>query len=551
MSERSAEFVERLQALRDAYSAQLPGKIDELRQLWEAQRLKPSVDGLRTLHRLVHSLSGSGATFGYNDVSLRARELEVYLKTVLSRGGALDASDIAFIETRLVPLCALVIAAPAPPREDAALLTALLPDVSHSRLLFVVGSADDPGGALAQQLQHFGYEVRAFEDVAGAHAALAEQPPAALIMDVVTATGDLIGVREVAKLKVHGGLPVVFVSLRDDLPARLAAVRAQGDGYFVKPVDIIRLIDTLDSLTLHRPREAYRVLIVDDDVALCNHYALVLQQVDMEVRVVDQPLAIMEVLHEFRPDLILMDVNMPDCDGLDLAAVLRQQPDFVGTPIVFLSTDVDAELHKKAIRLGGEDFLIKPVLTDRLLASVSSRVQRARILRSYMVRDSLTGLLNHSTLQDNLAREYVRTRRHGKRMCYALLDLDHFKMVNDRHGHAAGDRVLKTLARMLLQRLRLSDIVGRVGGEEFAVIFTDTGADHAHRIMDEIREAFAEVVHRGDAGEFRVTFSCGVAAQARHPDAAAINRAADQALYEAKRSGRNRVLLAEDSNDAR
>ncbi|MCA1754315.1 MAG: GGDEF domain-containing protein, partial [Spirochaeta sp.] len=182
--------------------------------------------------------------------------------------------------------------------------------------------------------------------------------------------------------------------------------------------------------------------------------------------------------------------------------------------------------------------------------AVSLRAERTRSMRYFMERDSLTGLLNHSNLKGSLGLELQRANRIGREMSFAMIDLDHFKKVNDLYGHYSGDRVLKSLARLLQQRLGKTDVIGRYGGEEFAVILFDVGMDQAQRLLDDIRESFSLIRHRAGEEEFSVTFSCGIAGFPTYADALSIAEAADAALYLAKEGGRNKVVLAQKNNKA-
>ncbi len=536
----------RLQALRDSYTAQLPAKIGEVRVLWEKLCSMPAPEDLKTLHRLVHGLTGSGATFGYAELSDAARVMEACLKEMQEHNKSLDTPCRDRVNAYLQAVESVALAERAKAQNLTQPESRVLPAEPENRVIYLV--EDDPHQAqdLSLQLQNFGYEVRVFAAPEAMQSVSKQELPAAVIMDIMFPQGELAGTTTISEMKhsCQTPPPVIFVSSRDDLPARLAAVRACSDGYFTKPVDVAAMIDMLDRLTAHRLPEAYRILIVDDDKTLADHYALTLRQADMEAVTVNSPLDVMPQLQDFKPDLILMDVYMPECDGLELAAVLRQQPSHDSIPIVFLSTEVDDDLRLRALRLGADDFLHKPILPSQLVASVSSRAQRARVLRAYMIHDSLTGLFNHSTTTDHLEREFARARRQGTQLAYGMLDVDRFKTINDTFGHAAGDRVLKSLARVLLQRLRKSDIIGRIGGEEFAVVFTDTNAATAVRVMDEIRVGFSKIRHYGEQQAFNVTFSCGIAALENRGDPAALYKAADQALYQAKHEGRNCVVLA-------
>jgi diguanylate cyclase (GGDEF)-like protein len=240
-----------------------------------------------------------------------------------------------------------------------------------------------------------------------------------------------------------------------------------------------------------------------------------------------------------------MDLYMPEVSGIELARMIRQIEEYVSTPIVFLSSEDDFSKQMEAMSLGGDDFLTKPIKAAHLVSMVVSRLERLRILRSYMIRDSLTGLLNHTTFNIYLNQQINRARRQNARMALAMLDIDHFKKVNDTYGHGFGDTVLKGLSRMLRQRLRKSDIIGRYGGEEFVALLLDVTPANAYRVMEDIRVHYSNLQHNTGSGVLKVTFSCGIATYPEFPAAAALSEAADKTLYQAKNSGRNKVLLAD------
>ncbi len=164
-----------------------------------------------------------------------------------------------------------------------------------------------------------------------------------------------------------------------------------------------------------------------------------------------------------------------------------------------------------------------------------------------MATDGLTGLLNHSHLEERLETEIARSQRQGSPLVFAMIDIDHFKRVNDTWGHAAGDRVLRSLAKLLRQRLRRTDVAGRYGGEEFGVILTDTDVETALPLLDAIRRDFGAVQHTCGDTEFSVHFSAGLAGFPRHRSAGVLVNAADAALYVAKQAGRDRIVLDGDN----
>ncbi|MEJ2508249.1 MAG: diguanylate cyclase [Gammaproteobacteria bacterium] len=397
---------------------------------------------------------------------------------------------------------------------------------------------------LGGQLTRFGLIVSTRATGEGVAAAVAETQPDALVVDI-----DTLGPHSWPALEAaHAGdaphPALIVLSADSGLARRLTAVRAGADAYLTKPLDLTRLLDSIESLTADPQAEPFRILVIDDSAELGELHAQILKKAGMDTRVVSDPTEVIAAMDEFNPELILMGVYMGEVGGPELASVIRQYDNYIGTPIVFLSPETNKDKQLSALGRGGDNFLTMPIAAAHLVAAVRTRAERYRALRSFMVRDSLTGLLNHTSLKERLEVELARASRQGTPLSFAMIDLDHFKQVNDRFGHPTGDRVLKSLARLIRQRLRRTDIVGRYGGEEFAVILPDTGLDAAAVILDDLRADFAALHHRAEGVEFQITFSCGVAAYPGFDDAIALNDAADKALYQAKHEGRNRIALA-------
>ncbi len=262
------------------------------------------------------------------------------------------------------------------------------------------------------------------------------------------------------------------------------------------------------------------MLIVDDDWLAAEINASVLRSDGMTVTTVTDPAKAVEAIEALGPDIVLMDMQMPGIGGVELAKVIRQSMHFVSLPIVFLSAERDEDRQLAARRQGGDDFIKKPVQPDMLVSLVRLRADRSKLLRSFIERDRLTGLFDQTRFKERVAHEMERCRRTGAEISLAMIDLDHFKQVNDVHGHGAGDDVLRTLADLLGTSLRKIDIVGRCGGEEFGVILLDTSLEDAARILNALRERFCRIVFPGRQAPFHVTSAPG----SRRPATAATSR---------------------------
>ncbi|HSW92761.1 MAG TPA: diguanylate cyclase [Gammaproteobacteria bacterium] len=527
----------KLDALYVEYAKKLPGRIDSINDRWRQLSRRFTASGLQDLHRLVHGLCGSSGTYGYHELSSASRRLEVYLKSLLNQTEMsldeikrttelLDAMTDVFLASSKSRLHESL------PKEAAVL--------KQNKLVYILEQKDRFVEEVKKNLDLMGYDVVLFDDFQSFNEAVKKIIPGAVIADTERFSEEEISVLQALHQR-DAPVPLFCISSSGDLSTRLKAIRAGGEAFFLKSNEAFYLTKTLDQICGSSANEPLRILIVDDSLSLAEYYSIILQEAGMEAHYITNPLDMLNVLNDFRPDLLLLDIYMPGCSGLELAAALRQEPIYAGIPIIFLSTEEDRFKQLAALNLGGDDFLTKPVLPQHLVAAVRSRAKRAGILSSYMTRDSLTGLLNHTNILQHLEIEVSRAKRLGSHLCFVMIDIDHFKTVNDMYGHATGDHVLRKLSGILLTRLRKTDLAGRYGGEEFAVILPNTAVPEAVALCREIRVLFSECLFRTEEGkELGVTLSAGIAAYPTLPDARQLIESADRALYQAKQGGRNR-----------
>ncbi|MDU8428779.1 response regulator [Pseudomonas syringae] len=412
--------------------------------------------------------------------------------------------------------------------------------------VYVVLQDHERAERLAKQLEFFGLSALSLHSVADFQLAMAQRHPAAIVMDVdFSGPGMGLKLASQAQEGLEQKLPLLFFSLHEtDTPTRLAAVRAGGEEFLTGGLEASSLLEKIEVLTCVAQYEPYKVLIIDDSRAQALHTERVLNAAGIVTRVLIDPIQAMSELAEFQPDLIILDMYMPGCTGTELAKVIRHNDRYVSVPIIYLSAEDDQDKQLDAMSEGGDDFLTKPIKPRHLITTVRNRAARARNLKARMVRDSLTGLYNHTHILQLLEDCSFRSRREGKPLCFAMLDIDHFKRVNDSHGHPMGDRVIKSLALFLKQRLRKTDFIGRYGGEEFAIVMPDTDIHNAHKVLDEIRHRFAEIHYPAQPADLFCTFSAGVVSLGADDDSLSLASQADIALYRAKHAGRNQVHSA-------
>ena len=474
MSTATEKKQEKLHKLQEKYISQLPERLSALNEVWQKAINNDDVSALEELRQLAHNMAGSAGTFGFGAVSVEARNLEQLLRNT-EVNQALNKDDQEKINDGLKRIVSLIELGPDKRNSRIEFeADSSMVKTEAGRLIYVLEDDELLANEIATQLQYYDYEVKTFSAVIEAMQAIKSQIPTAMIIDVQLPEGELAGPEFAVLFNEFSINPVpsIFISARDDLQARLAAVRANGSAYLTKPLEFNELLERIDMLTTMQATSPFKVLIVDDMTVLADHYAAVLANEGMQVKTVTDIDNLLEVLSDYKPELILMDIYMPQCTGLEAAKIIRHKDEFLSVPIVFLSTESDPLKHMSAMELGGDDFLQKPILDQRLVTAVRSRAQRFRSLRSHMHSDGLTGLLNHVTIKNQLANEISRAHRQKSSLSFAMIDIDDFKDVNDTYGHPVGDRVIKSVARMLVKRLRKSDMVGRYGGEEFAIVFT-------------------------------------------------------------------------------
>ena len=244
------------------------------------------------------------------------------------------------------------------------------------------------------------------------------------------------------------------------------------------------------------------------------------------------------LMGELNADLVLMSNSLPGCTSIEMIGVIHQIDRSAILPVVLLAQDQTEVTHQNANAV-----LFEPYTAGELVAVVTAWCKRYRAQRALMTMDGLTGLANHTLILRQLELESSRASRHHYALSVAMIDVDHFKRLNDAEGHATGDRVLASLGRFLRQRLRKTDFVGRYGGEEFMVLLPETPGQGAMERLDTLREEFSAIRHFGSKSVFSVTFSVGIACFPEIRNAVNLATAADRALYDAKGAGRNRVVL--------
>jgi diguanylate cyclase (GGDEF)-like protein len=305
-----------------------------------------------------------------------------------------------------------------------------------------------------------------------------------------------------------------------------------------------------------------KIVLVDDEPFVLGVLERQLaRHPDLEIGKFDDPERALEWLETNEPDLVIVDYVMPKVDGLEFIRRLRARAELENTPIIMLTGRSERQLMLKALELGANDFLRKPadlletharvgsLLKLRTAALALKSANAALVVANQELTrlatiDALTEVYNRRYFLERADDEFARVRRYGGTFSVIMLDIDHFKRINDSHGHASGDVALKHVAGLANGVLRSMDYLGRLGGEEFAINLPETDAPGAQLVAERLRVAIETNPVRLDATSLTITSSFGVATYAAaDADFAALLNRADAALYRAKSGGRNRVQV--------
>jgi two-component system cell cycle response regulator len=415
-------------------------------------------------------------------------------------------------------------------------------------------------------------------------ARMEEHEPDIVLLDVMMPGMDGFEVaRRIKSNPKTAHVPVVMVTALDQPSDRVAGLDAGADDFLTKPVDdsalfarvrsLVRLKLMTDELrmrettgqsmglidpatTLVENSPPGRILVVEDRPESVAWFKGALQETN-EISAVDSFEEAVVRVRGGDYDLIVVSLGLRSFDGLRLCSQLRSLPEGRNTPILVLVSDGDRRKLNQALEMGVNDYLTRPIDKNELIARVRTNLRKklyadrlrhnVQLSLEMAITDQLTGLHNRRYMSRHLDNLVSGAQKTGKPLAFLIMDIDHFKSVNDTHGHDIGDEVLREFASRISANIRGIDLACRFGGEEFVVVMPDTDMDFASTVAERLRKSVETnpfVISRAP-GKLNVTISIGIAASLNNGDTAeALLHRADQALYRAKREGRNRVILA-------
>ncbi len=475
-----------------------------------------------------HRLAGTLGTFGYPSGTEPARRLE----ELLSKDGLLGANDLQRVEAaarEILDLLADDEAQVIVPQPLTGPSVCLLSPNDHLRMEFSARAPEYGFRAIAPPMSDFADLVAAsqqFDMIVFDFGSTLPDP-----------NGPLKDVVDQVLCHVVALCPPLSLQQRFELSRLSLDTVAEG------PLGARALAD-LVSRRLRSPAGS-RVLALDDDPVYLANLAAMLDPLEISFQATESPEALWEALEDRKPDLVILDIDMPRFDGLQVCRAIRTNPRFEDLPILFLSGKHDPAVRGQAFSMGGDDFVEKPVNAQELRIRIVSRLRRRQVLRQ-SGKDDLTGLTDQTTARQTLETMFGLASLRALPVSVAILNMDHFKRVNDLYGPAAADGVLAYLGSLLKEAFRPEDVLARWGGDDIVLGLFLTDKEAARDALEGVLQRFQSYPFESEEGlDFHAAFSAGVA---QHPlDGAnldAVYQAADRALSMAKMRGRGQVVAA-------
>lgn len=418
--------------------------------------------------------------------------------------------------------------------------------VDERSLLLIVEQNKTLGEEFLRETKNWSMRCEIVRDSNVAREWICRQRPEAVLLDLA---GKAIATKEQTLLGELSActppVPVIVFGAKNNLPERVKISSLGGRGFLpqtMTPEEVLAVVTEV--LERVQPTET-KILAVDDDPLILKALRHILEPWGMEVFTLADPLKFWSTLETVTPDLLILDLEMPHINGLELCQVVRNDRRWTELPILFLTVHQDAATMQQVFAVGADDYVNKPIVVPELLARIHNRLERSQLLRTRIETDLLTGVTNRYYFTQELTKLLQLAKRCSQTLCFALLNIDNLQQINDRYGHAVGDRALSHLGKLLQKQFASEDLVARWGGAKFTVAMYGMTEDEGKSRLFKLQETLErEPLSVTKKSSLTVNFSAGVVQYPQNGDRLQKLYQAAKALLIKAKAGRDRIISA-------
>ncbi|KAM3106633.1 response regulator [Phormidesmis sp. 146-33] len=539
VSQKQQQSRDRIAKIWDSCKSRILLKIDFLEQAANSLAQNPLDPNTRlSAQKEAHKLIGSLGTFGVGQGSDLARQLEEQFESEDISGFHLQK---AIADLRQV----IEKAVPKTPNHPTLRIDSICNKSLSSLQLLIVDDDQVLGALLVAEAIAVGLRATLAPHPDAAREVMKRIQPDVVLLDLSFADHREDGLTFLAELSQQSpALPVLVFTSSNQFTDRVAVARLRGRGFLQKTTTPVQVLEAVVKALQQTQKNEARILAVDDDTFILNSLSTLLKPWGLQVATLNDPLQFWEHLEAVRPDLLMLDVQMPNINGIELCQTLRHDPRWQSLPVMFLTSCTDADTIHQVFAVGADDYASKPIVAPELVNRIFNRLERTRLLQSQAEVDSLTGLTNRQRSTQDLETLLQLSKQSQPPLCLAVLELDDLKSVNQQYGYGTGDKLLRQFGQLLRQELRPEDIMSRWGGAEFVVgmygMTRSDGVEWLAQILETLRQASWTTT---EGSPLQMTFSAGVAQALKDgTELLVIREAAIAALNAAKNLGGDRVF---------
>jgi len=519
-----------LSAIISEYNKNLPQKIEDIQKSWDALQKKWDMITLKDLHNRIHSLHGSAGMFGYQELSDVAGQLEHIIDLGFTQEFTIDQNKsinelLTSIKNKSSTQAELTLHLP----------TSVLINRNENKLIYMLNIGNQPdnsnidwAGEISKKLTVFGYTMQHFINIKMFEDAAKVSKPFALLINLsLLDNEDEEAIFNFIKQHLTD-VSILFFANSGEYTLRVKAVKLNGAAFLVRPFLIDELIYEFDRI-YKMDHDTYKAIIIDDEIEVARYHEAVLKKANILSKIVTKVSDLDKTLHDFKPDVILMDYYMPECNGKELSTIIRQQRAYEFIPIIFLSSEEDKSKQLNAMKVGGDDFLTKKSNPDHLIMAIKNKAYRYKLLAAMTTKDNLTLALNESATLKQLEITLSDAKRNSQPLTAVMINVNNFQRILRDFGNQAGDQVLKSLCLLLRSRTRISDIIGKYNNK-FLLVFPNTDLQSATSLVKELESQFIVLTYYYKNQIFNATFSAGLAVSDSTYDANQLLQKSEEAL---------------------